>query len=225
MKIFDKWQTFRKDADLKTWIYRITINQSLDFLKYKQRKKRSFIISLLSSDSSYKENLLPDFDHPGILMEQDESLKILMQKIYRLPKNQKTVIILLKIEDLSQREVAEIMKLTEGAVESLFQRAKTSLKKETNIFSPTTPYAISRSAQDLNLLAYCKTYNFPVVFTRAANIYGPYQQSFRIIPKIIISILTNKKILTSKFLLDVHVLLKDPIFIQLFFLFLLPLLV
>ena len=69
-----------------------------------------------------------------------------------------------------------------------------SLMKESNIFAPTTPYAISRSAQDLNLLAHYKTYNFPVVFTRAANIYGPYQQSFRIIPKIIISILTNKKI-------------------------------
>tara|TARA_A100001015_G_scaffold130874_1_gene145195 strand:+ start:8949 stop:9941 length:993 start_codon:yes stop_codon:yes gene_type:complete len=69
-----------------------------------------------------------------------------------------------------------------------------TLKKETNIFNPTTPYAISRSAQDLNLLAFCKTYNFPVVFTRAANIYGPYQQSFRIIPKVIISILTNKMI-------------------------------
>lgn len=69
-----------------------------------------------------------------------------------------------------------------------------SLKKESNIFEPTTPYAISRSAQDLNLLAFYKAYNFPVVFTRAANIYGPYQQSYRIIPKIIISILTNKKI-------------------------------
>jgi len=69
-----------------------------------------------------------------------------------------------------------------------------SLIKESNIFAPSTPYAISRSAQDFNLLAYYKTYNFPVVITRAANIYGPYQQSFRIIPKIIISILTNKKI-------------------------------
>tara|TARA_B100001057_G_scaffold501241_1_gene622367 strand:+ start:3021 stop:4013 length:993 start_codon:yes stop_codon:yes gene_type:complete len=68
------------------------------------------------------------------------------------------------------------------------------LKKESNIFKPTTPYAISRSAQDLNLLAYYKTFNFPVVFTRAANIYGPFQQSFRIIPKIIISILTKKKL-------------------------------
>jgi len=69
-----------------------------------------------------------------------------------------------------------------------------SLKKESNIFTPTTPYAISRSAQDFNLLAFYKTYNFPVVFTRAANIYGPYQQSYRIITKIIISILTKKKI-------------------------------
>lgn len=69
-----------------------------------------------------------------------------------------------------------------------------SLKRETNIFNPTTPYAISRSAQDLNLLAFYKTYNFPVVLTRTANIFGPYQQSYRIIPKIIISILTNKKI-------------------------------
>ena len=68
------------------------------------------------------------------------------------------------------------------------------LIKETNVFKPTTPYAISRTAQDLNLLAYFKNNNFPVVFTRAANIYGPYQQSYRIIPKTIISILTNKRI-------------------------------
>jgi dTDP-glucose 4,6-dehydratase len=70
----------------------------------------------------------------------------------------------------------------------------TSLMKESNIFAPNTPYAISRAAQDFNLLAYYKTYNFPVVVTRAANIYGPYQQNYRIIPKVIISILTNKKI-------------------------------
>ena len=68
------------------------------------------------------------------------------------------------------------------------------LLSENNVFFPTTPYAISRVAQDLNLMAYNKTYNFPVVFTRAANIFGPYQQSYRIIPKVIISILKNKKI-------------------------------
>lgn len=69
-----------------------------------------------------------------------------------------------------------------------------NLKSESNIFMPTTPYAISRAAQDFNLFAFFKTYNFPVVFTRAANIYGPHQQCYRIIPKVIISILNNKKI-------------------------------
>lgn len=125
--MFDKLNTFRNDAELKTWIYRITINQSLDFLKHKQRKKRSFIITLFTNNK--EENLLPDFDHPGVLMEQSEDLRILMQKIYRLSENQKTVIILLKIENLPQKEVAKIMNISEGAVESLFQRAKKSLKK------------------------------------------------------------------------------------------------
>jgi RNA polymerase sigma-70 factor (ECF subfamily) len=72
---------------------------------------------------------ISDFNHLGIDFENKEALELLMRKIYKLPENQKTVIILLKIEDLSQKEVADIMQISEGAVESLFQRAKTNLKK------------------------------------------------------------------------------------------------
>ena len=61
-------------------------------------------------------------------------------------------------------------------------------------FKPNTPYAISRAAQDFNLIAYYKNFNFPIIITRAANIYGPYQQIYRIVPKSIMSCLTNKKI-------------------------------
>ena len=129
VKVFDKINGFRQDSELKTWIYRITINQSLDYLKSKQRQKRNFIFSLFDNPSESAENQIPNFNHPGILLENEEELKNLMLKIYKLPENQKTVIILLKVEDLSQKEVAEIMKLSEGAVESLFQRAKISLKK------------------------------------------------------------------------------------------------
>ena len=94
------------------------------------------------------------------------------------------------IKELSKLKIKKYLNFTTPEVYG----HTTSLKKESNIFEPSTPYAISRSAQDLNLIAYNKTFNFPVVFTRAANIYGPYQQNFRIIPKTIISILTNKKI-------------------------------
>lgn len=52
---------------------------------------------------------------------------------------------------------------------------------EESLFRPSTPYAVSRAAMDMMLLAYHKAYGFPVVFTRSANVYGPGQTK-RIIP-------------------------------------------
>ena len=68
------------------------------------------------------------------------------------------------------------------------------LIKENLNFNPTTPYAISRAAQDFNLSAYYKSFKFPVVFTRTANIFGPCQQLFRIVPITIIKSMKNQKI-------------------------------
>lgn len=61
-------------------------------------------------------------------------------------------------------------------------------------FNPSTPYAVSRAASDMSLKAFYKAYNFPVVTTRAANVYGPGQQLYRIIPRTILYILLGKKI-------------------------------
>lgn len=55
--------------------------------------------------------------------------------------------------------------------------------KETFHFAPSTPYAVSRAACDLHLVSFFKAYQFPVVFTRAANVYGPGQQLYRIMPR------------------------------------------
>jgi len=60
--------------------------------------------------------------------------------------------------------------------------------------NPSTPYASSRVASDLIMKNYFDEYRFPYVATRAANVYGPGQQLYRIIPKAIVSILLNKKI-------------------------------
>ena len=67
--------------------------------------------------------------------------------------------------------------------------------KESFNFAPSTPYAISRAAGDWHLKALFENYGFPVIFTRAANVYGPGQQLYRIIPKTILSALTGKKFL------------------------------
>jgi len=68
------------------------------------------------------------------------------------------------------------------------------LVKENTVYNPSTPYAVSRAAADMSLMSFYKTYNFPVVFTRAANVYGPGQQLYRIIPKTILYFLLDKKI-------------------------------
>lgn len=61
-------------------------------------------------------------------------------------------------------------------------------------FNPSTPYAVSRAAGDMHLRAYSRTYDFPVVFTRAANVYGAGQQLYRIIPRTILFILLGRKL-------------------------------
>ena len=68
------------------------------------------------------------------------------------------------------------------------------LIKENNSINPSTPYAISRVNADLFLKSLKKEFNFDFVGTRAANIYGEYQDLYRIIPKTIYSILKGKKI-------------------------------
>ena len=65
---------------------------------------------------------------------------------------------------------------------------------EDQSFSPSTPYAVSRAATDLSLRTFFSAYDFPVVTTRAANVYGPGQQLYRIIPRTILFILLGKKL-------------------------------
>jgi len=65
---------------------------------------------------------------------------------------------------------------------------------ETFPFNPSTPYAVSRAAGDMSLQTFHSAYDFPVVTTRAANVYGPGQQLYRIISRTILFILLGKKL-------------------------------
>jgi dTDP-glucose 4,6-dehydratase len=66
--------------------------------------------------------------------------------------------------------------------------------KENFNFSPNTPYAVSRAASDWHLKALHENFGFPVIFTRAANVYGEHQRLYRIVPRVILSALTGQKL-------------------------------
>jgi dTDP-glucose 4,6-dehydratase len=59
-------------------------------------------------------------------------------------------------------------------------------------FNPSTPYAVSRAAGDMLFKIYRETFQLPIVSTRAANVYGPGQPLYRIIPRTIFCLLTGK---------------------------------
>jgi dTDP-glucose 4,6-dehydratase len=87
-----------------------------------------------------------------------------------------------KIERFIQFTTPEVYGSTNGWITENFN------------FSPNTPYAISRAAGDWHLKALFDNYDFPVIFTRAANVYGAGQPLYRIIPRVIVSALTERKI-------------------------------
>ena len=66
--------------------------------------------------------------------------------------------------------------------------------RESFHFAPSTPYAVSRAACDLHLQSFFNAYDFPVVFTRAANVYGAGQQLYRIIPRAMLCARLGKKL-------------------------------
>jgi dTDP-glucose 4,6-dehydratase len=61
-------------------------------------------------------------------------------------------------------------------------------------FNPSTPYAASRAGCELHLRTFIRNYRFPAVFTRSANVFGPGQQLYRIIPRTILYILLGRKL-------------------------------
>jgi RNA polymerase sigma-70 factor (ECF subfamily) len=127
LKVHAKLNDFNQQSSYKTWIYRICINKCIDYLRAKNRKKR---FAFLQSLSNSKLEIHSNFSHPGVLMEDKESMRILFRHINSLPEKQKTAIVLKSIEGLSQKEIAQILSTTEKAVESLLSRARKKLKEK-----------------------------------------------------------------------------------------------
>jgi RNA polymerase sigma-70 factor (ECF subfamily) len=130
VQIFQSVHQFKGESKLSTWMYRIAVTKSLELLRSRKRKKRfAYVQSLFEQGNNRLAIDPPHFQHPGVLMEQQEHAHYLFQAIEQLPEKQKTAFVLHKLEDLSYAEIAEIMEVSLSAVESLMFRAKQQLRK------------------------------------------------------------------------------------------------
>ncbi len=131
VKIFKAAGRFRGQSQISTWVYRITVNTSINYLKSKKGELRE---SKLIEIESIKQ--VKDFEHPGILLERKEDSKIFFRALNNLGENQKMAFILCFIEGLPRKKAADIMEISLKAMESLLQRAKGNLRRQLSLMYP-----------------------------------------------------------------------------------------
>ena len=129
VQVYASLHRFAAKSSHKTWLYRIAINKCIDFIKHKNSKKRFFIFGNKSQNENEYLNS-SNFEHPGILLENQEKATQLYAVINELSENQKTAFILSKIDGLSNPEIAAVMQLSVSSVESSLFRAKVALKEK-----------------------------------------------------------------------------------------------
>ena len=128
--VYDKAVNFKFDSAVSTWMYRIAVNKSLDFLRKKKAQKRFGIFTAIyRKDETEPRSELVEAMHPGIKQEQKEEAQLLFKLIDDLSEKQRVAFTLTQIDGRPQEEVAEIMETSRKAIESLVKRAKENLKK------------------------------------------------------------------------------------------------
>ncbi|HEY9364333.1 MAG TPA: RNA polymerase sigma factor [Chitinophagaceae bacterium] len=134
VQVFESISSFKEESKLSTWLYRIAVTKSLDHLRRKKRKKRFAFVQSLFGMNHEEKNLVTDFYHPGVALDNKERAAVLFKAINNLPPNQKVAFTLHKVEGLSYQEISEAMQTSLSAVESLIHRAKGNLKNQLNIY-------------------------------------------------------------------------------------------
>jgi len=132
IEVFQSIHSFRADAKLSTWIYRIAVSKSLDEIKKINRKKRiSSFGKMLHIDD------ITQWIAGGIradkLLHEKEKMEQIKQALNTLPDSQRIAFTLSKIEGYTNAEIAEIMNTTTIAIESLVYRAKKKVSEELEI--------------------------------------------------------------------------------------------
>lgn len=121
VKIHKNAASFKGEAAVRTWVYRIAVNAALNY----QRKRRWKWLPIGQTPAPK----IAASEQPSQLLETKERQSWLLKTIDQLPSDQRMAIILCYFEELPQKEIALAMDRSLKAVESLLQRAKRNLKK------------------------------------------------------------------------------------------------
>jgi RNA polymerase sigma-70 factor (ECF subfamily) len=132
IKVFHSADSFKGDSKISTWLYRIAVNKSLNFLRSKKRKNIFSSLDLLLEDKQNNpiDSVVDNGENAEEKMSKNEDIERMIAVIDQLPKKQKTAINLNKFEGLSYKEISEIMNISVTETGVLINRAKSKIQKQ-----------------------------------------------------------------------------------------------
>lgn len=130
LKVFRTIHRFRCQSTLKTWIYRIAVNQARNRHRFWRRRRRADQISLDTYIAAHGEFLSGVNAGPDRVLAQKELAERLQSALDQLPFEQRTAVVLREIDGLSYDEIAYSLGLAVGTVKSRLTRARQALRRE-----------------------------------------------------------------------------------------------
>jgi RNA polymerase sigma-70 factor (ECF subfamily) len=131
LRVFRTIQKFRGQSALRTWIYRIVINQARNRQRWWKRRHRSDQVSLDEHLEHHGDVAAPtDLASPDRMLDRKELAGRIWQALDRLPFEQRTAIVLREIDGLSYDEIAFSLGLAVGTVKSRLTRAREALRAQ-----------------------------------------------------------------------------------------------
>ena len=122
IKAFNALESFREDSSFYTWIYRITVNTSKNFLVSKKRKSE-LLNSDLSEEASYEIEPVETYS-PEDLLQATQLKKVITETIDQLGEDTRTALTLRELDGLSYEQIAEVVNCPVGTVRSRIFRGR-----------------------------------------------------------------------------------------------------
>ena len=122
IKAFKALESFREDSSFYTWIYRITVNTSKNFLLSKKRKSE-LLNSDLSDEASYEIEPVETYS-PEDLLQATQLKKVITETIDQLGEDTRTALTLRELDGLSYEQIADVVNCPVGTVRSRIFRGR-----------------------------------------------------------------------------------------------------
>ena len=130
LRVFRTVHSFRGHSSLRTWIYRIVVNQARNRHRFWRRRHRDEQVSLDQHVATHGDVLRGPGPAPDRVLAQKELAEQLQQALERLPFEQRTAIVLREVDGLSYEEIAYSLNLAIGTVKSRLTRARQALRAD-----------------------------------------------------------------------------------------------